>query len=296
MAEEHNLPRFFDLESNTLDEASMTRVNWRAFWLADACGAWKGGKAGARFGSMFSPSGTVAGAIVGGLLCAAVYSGVAAWTDNGIAYDDIIQHLDISDAEDVYGLFCQIPISELEIAKDETEIVSLAIDSIYQSVGIAHNVLLDEMLDELPITLSEEEPSISIENIRDGEPYGFDNLTRNGGPTESTDDMPMVMYSSFDLFYCQEATQVVASEEYKMYFTQLVEGDDEEDNSVAACIMNLFIEAVTLEGGMPEDVVSIANQYYTYINNSTELSQEDRYAICIGMAVASYSSNYWAMR
>ena len=274
----------------------MTRVNWRAFWLADACGAWKGGKAGARFGSMFSPSGTVAGAIVGGLLCAAVYSGVAAWTDNGIAYDDIIQHLDISDAEDVYGLFCQIPISELEIAKDETEIVSLAIDSIYQSVGIAHNVLLDEMLDELPITLSEEEPSISIENIRDGEPYGFDNLTRNGGPTESTDDMPMVMYSSFDLFYCQEATQVVASEEYKMYFTQLVEGDDEEDNSVAACIMNLFIEAVTLEGGMPEDVVSIANQYYTYINNSTELSQEDRYAICIGMAVASYSSNYWAMR
>lgn len=81
-----------------------------------------------------------------------------------------------------------------------------------------------------------------------------------------------------------------------MYFTQLVEGNDEEDNSVAACIMNLFIEAVTLEGGMPEDVVSIANQYYTYINNSTELSQEDRYAICIGMAVASYSSNYWVMR
>lgn len=234
--------------------------------------------------------------LLGGLLCAAVYSGVAAWVDNGIAYDDIIQQLDIFDAEEVYDLFCQVPISELETAKDETEIVSLAIDSIYQSVGIAHNVLLDEMLDELPITLSEEEPSISIENIRDGEPYGFDSLTRNGGPTESTDDMPMVMYSSFDLFYCQEATQVVASEEYNMYFTQLVEGNDEEDNSVAACIMNLFIEAVTLEGGMPEDVVSIANQYYTYINNSTELSQEDRYAICIGMAVASYSSNYWAMR
>lgn len=178
LAAKRDLPRLYDIKSNTLIQSNLTRVNWRAFWIADAGGALKGGRWGARFGSAFSPSGTIAGAVVGGLLCGAISSALEEWVENGVAMAEIIQDFDICDAEVVYDEFCQISPVELTTAKNEIEIASLAIDSVFQTVGI----------------------------------------------------------------------------------------------------------------------VSIANYYYSLVEDSPELSDEDRYAICIGMAVASYSAKYWEVR
>lgn len=178
LAAKRDLPRLYDIKSNTLIQSNLSRVNWRAFWIADAGGALKGGRWGARFGSAFSPSGTIAGAVVGGLLCGAISSALEEWVENGVAMAEIIQDFDICDAEVVYDEFCQISPVELTTAKNEIEIASLAIDSVFQTVGI----------------------------------------------------------------------------------------------------------------------VSIANYYYSLVEDSPELSDEDRYAICIGMAVASYSAKYCKVR
>lgn len=140
LAIKQNLPRLYDVKSDTFSQLSLTRVNWRAFWIADAGGALKGGKWGARFGSAFSPSGTVAGAVVGALLCGAASSALEEWIEGE---EEIASAFDVCDAEEAFDLFCEIPSSELTTAKNEMKITSLTIDSTFQAVGIAHNILLD---------------------------------------------------------------------------------------------------------------------------------------------------------
>ncbi|MCR2030914.1 hypothetical protein [Alistipes timonensis] len=113
------------------------------------------------------------------------------------------------------------------------------------------------------------------------------------------DSEPDIAVTTFDIFYSDEAALVVASERYKENYSLHVnkrlnpEIEVADDSSMASHIMNLFFEASMLNGGSSDDVVSIANYYYSLVKDSPELSDEDKYAVCIGMAVASYSAKYW---
>lgn len=285
LAIKQNLPRFYDVKSDTFSQPSLTRVNWRAFWAADAGGALKGGKWGARFGSAFSPSGTIAGAVVGALLCGAASSALEEWIEED-EEEEMASTFEVCDAEEAFDLFCEIPSSELTIAENEMKITSLTIDSTFQAVGIAHNILLDRMLGEAV----EEDYEVSPTSLND--------------PIEEWegDNEPDIAVTVFDIFYSDEAAQVIASEEYKENYSLHInkrlnpEIEVADDNSMASYIMNLFFEAAILNGGTSDDIVSIANYYYSLVKDSPELSDEDRYAVCIGMAVASYSAKYWESR
>lgn len=113
------------------------------------------------------------------------------------------------------------------------------------------------------------------------------------------DSEPDIAVTAFDIFYSDEAALVVASERYKENYSLHVnkrlnpEIEVADDSSMVSHIMNLFFEASMLNRGSSDDVVSIANYYYSLVKDSPELSDEDKYAVCIGMAVASYSAKYW---
>lgn len=286
LAVKQNLPRIYDVNSNTLTLSGVTRVNWRAFWMADAGGAVEGGKCGARFGSAFSPSGMIAGAVIGGLLCGAISSALEEWIEKGIEDGEPVSGFDICDAGQAFDLFCEIPSSELTTVENEIKMSSLLIDSTFQAVGIAHNVLLDRMLEEAVEEEVEEDNGISLTGLDDP-------IEEREGDSE-----PDIALSKYGVFYSEEAAQVVASEDYRANYSlhvtkRLNSQMVNDDNSMTSYIMNLFYEASMLNGGDSDDIITVANYYYSLVKDSPELSDEDKYAVCIGMAVASYSAKYW---
>ena len=299
LAFKHNLPILYDAKSNTLIRSNLTRVNWRAFWIADAEGAMIGGKYGARFGSAFSPSGAIAGAVIGALLCGAASSALEEWIANGD--EETAWAVDVCDAEAVSDQFYEIPLSELVDTRSSIEITTLEIDSISQAVGVAHNVLLDRMLEKEKSDSEYGEAEAGSEENGNSE---IATLSLDDPIEEWEGDAePDFAVSPFDVLYSDECVQVAVSEEYKEHHSSYLnkrlnpETDvDDGDNSMANIVMNLFFEASMLEGGYSGDIVSIANYYYGLVKDSSELSIEDKYAVCIGMAVASYSAKYWETR
>lgn len=152
---------------------------------------------------VLSPSGMIAGAVIGGLLCGAISSALEEWIEKGIEDGEPVSGFDICDAGQAFDLFCEIPSSELTTVENEIKMSSLLIDSTFQAVGIAHNVLLDRMLEEAVEEEVEEDNGISLTGLDDP-------IEEREGDSE-----PDIALSKYGVFYSEEAAQVVASEDYR---------------------------------------------------------------------------------
>lgn len=283
---------------------NLTRaLNWRGIFYADAWGAYEGGKAGFTYGSVFSPSGAVAGAVVAGLLFGAVTSGIEAWIQGGDSYSESMGHLTLDDyaigelirsneifsSETLYNMYCAIPKEEILKIKETVQFENqLKVDTTVRIVGVAHNVLLGQLM------------SNSI-------PPSGNSHTLNSSVIPPINPVipvkPVEKYDEFDIFEEEISAEMVSSEIFKTNFadfvgellqkkerggTVLKPAEDLSDE-----IMNLFAEAAILYTNTPEDLSTIINYYYENIDPSPELTKEEKQCIYIGLAVAAYSAKYW---
>lgn len=145
LSTKRNIPRIYDYKSDSINYANVTRINWRQFWLADAVGAWQGGRSGFTYGCAFSPSGAIAGAVVGGLLCGTISSGIDYWVQRAPRMEsslinDLVQSNEIFNPETLYHLYTEITEKNSITLKeiDDSNTISIKIDTIYQVVGKAH--------------------------------------------------------------------------------------------------------------------------------------------------------------
>lgn len=192
------------------------------------------------------------------------------------------------DADITYKKYCEIP--ESEFVKIKNELVSemaIEIDTTLQMVGVAHNVLLDEMrnCNEEALKFTEMD---SIPAIKGKKSILIDDSIRAATKVETFRDE----YSS----------QLVKNDAFKAEFSNLVKGQLrksqeglslEEANSLPDYIMNLFMEAFASYTTDSNDLASIINYYHSQIEPSAELSEEEKTSIYIGMVVAAYSAKYW---
>lgn len=307
LSEQYNIDRQYviqDDKPHVITPVNLTRaLNWRSIFLADAGGAYKGGKSGFVYGSAFSPSGAFAGAVVGGLLFGATCSGIDAWMQGGGGYSESIGHLTLDDyaigelirsneifsSEALYSIYCAIPKEEILRIKESVQFENqLEVDTIVRIVGVAHNALLERLMSE-PIR-SSEKPRVLNSNVAPP--------INPGVPVK-----PIEKYDEFDIFEGEFSAEMISSEIFKTGFADFV-GEllqNKEQSGIVLNpaedlsdeIMNLFAEAALLYTNTPEDLSTIINYYYENIDPSPELTEEEKQCIYIGLTVAAYSAKYW---
>ena len=276
--------RMINVQKDSLIYINQTRgINWRQFWLADAGGAWRGGKCGFMYGSAFSPSGAVAGAVVGGLLTGAIASGVDYWIQKGCVEESSVLHKmicsnEIFDSEELHALY--LNISKFDFEKYERDTLDLHLPQCGEqlhSVGIGHNVLLDALLKY------EETPSIDSLKV-----LGM-RLSNSAGQDD-------------DLLIDDFSAQMVSSKIFKHDFSELVSDQIERSENqiifdqaetLPDYVMNLFLEASLIYSNQENNLTDLVNYYCEMIEPSPELSEEDKISLYMGMVVAAYSAKYW---
>ena len=73
-------------------------------------------------------------------------------------------------------------------------------------------------------------------------------------------------------------------------------GDIDSSDALSAKIINLFNEVMEYYASKTDDIAFIIGKYMEVIENSTELTSEQKESIKCGLATGLYSSNYWENR
>lgn len=285
----NDLLRMYDPSTNVVFVNRTRAVNKRSIFWADMCGAAAGARRGFLFGAGFGPSGAVAGAAVGGILLGAVASGLDYWIQQGesTVQNSVLSSLIVSDS-----IFSPLPLYNLatnlesDLATFAPLDVELNIGDDAHSIGIAHNVLLDQLLGE---AYSLNDTDVPADDGNDGEP-----------------EPPSVYVGYIDeLFGDEFSADMVSSEVFQQDFEEFVEQQIQISNSddpmfpaedLPTTVLNLCYEAASLYVDSLEDMATVVNFYYTQVENSEELTNEEKMMVRAGISVMIYSASYWADR
>ncbi len=285
----NDLLRMYDPLTNVVFINRSRAVNRRSIFWADMWGAAEGARRGFRYGIAFGPSGAVAGAAVGGILLGAIASGADYWVQQGesTAQNSVLSSLIVSDS-----IFNPLPLYNLatnlesDLATFAPLDVELNIGNDVQSIGVAHNLLLDQLLGE---TYSLNDTDVPADDGNDGEP-----------------EPPSVYVGYIDeLFGDEFSADMVSSEVFQQDFEEFVEQQIQISNSddpmfpaedLPTTVLNLCYEAASLYVDSLEDMATVVNFYYTQVENSEELTNEEKMMVRAGISVMIYSASYWADR
>lgn len=237
--------------------------------IADISGAYNGGKGGGVVGAKIglclgSPiTGSVFGAFLGGVICGAGASWLAAPETRAVTptltYSTVSQVCDLTiDGDLTVNTAClkTTPVSLEKIELEDEIVSSVTLEEKQLNVGKMHNVIL---------------------SVLDG--------------STTIDDSKVV--TSKDTLY----NTIITSDEMECLFEEMKtnanNGDFYNEDTKANYVMKLFEEIFTKYSSDNHDVVYIINEYSKIINNSSELTNEEKDWIMTGLATALYSFNYW---
>ncbi len=243
--------------------------------LADARGAYKGGKKGVKLGGIIGTyfGNPTAGSIAGGIAGAVIVGGLKSY----IKYKTIeAQH---SNYENKQGV---------------------VFSSMYSKATGAYSAL---MYDSIDSNLTFVEPDVHSAVIVDDSVVNSSHLTNDESKIGLTHNL-MVAYLDGKIALDTNATSLNTQNQY-------VETMFESDDFVNSCMKIASDDQSTEETDLPTEVMNrFSNLYERYVNNcndvaliirkyievidnSPELSQEDKENLKYGFATALYSTNYW---
>lgn len=272
-----------------------TRISFKRFLdvaLADAGGAWAGGKAGVKVGAAVGSllGSPITGGAVGGFVGAVGFGAVSSW----VAYPDEEISVEMPDYETVCDLCEAIAAEYMEEADTEDLYEEISVlDEASCKEDIASSIFIaQEILDDVELTRKEllvgEKHNIILAGLQ-GKIATRSNEMKKTRTTDTQDEtMPSDEYLII-------AEQIMRSEEMEeAYYSALEEFQYEEDHSLPAAVVNLFKEIFHEYPDNIQDVTSVINQYVFCIEQSDELTAEEKSWIRMGLAVSLYSYNYWS--
>lgn len=252
--------------------------------LEDAMGAYEGAREGARIGAWVGSffGNPVAGSTAGAIFCGIGYGAFRSYG----AYEMFayaVQLEDDVDANSVYesvksayltycadstGVFTAPDLYENEfggdLGIDPEGLENIDLDSLSMGVGRGHNIILASLQNRIP----------------SGDTTVVTRANGDGSVTDHGEDPPT-------------DGQVIESLEMREGFIELIESKQASRNTLPDEIMNLY-------GNLLQDYVSgcsdiryIINQYAAVINSSTEMTEEDKQYLKMGLATSYYSYLYW---
>ncbi|MBR1490871.1 MAG: hypothetical protein IJ611_09185 [Bacteroidales bacterium] len=238
----------------------------------DIVGAYQGGRVGSQIGRTIgnwfgnSLAGAIIGGILGGVGYGALQSYLAANQDEPTpAYEDILDIYDeIVNCLDEEGDWVEIDSVEYQsIVPNEALLEHVQLNQTALRVGLMHNLMLATMDSRLPwnrtpSTRSDEEGPID-------EPEDTEELEE---AIRNSNEMAMLLGNNYVF-------------------------SDEAEESLSTMVMDLFDEVFLLYPTNLDDVVFIVNRYMEIVDNSNELTDDEKDWIRMGLAVSIYSFHYW---
>lgn len=226
-----------------------------------------GGFIGSLFGGTGAAPGAIAGGIVGGLI-GGIGGSYVAYKDSEDWEEFILPPEYVMDE-------CASLEEDPEacVAFDEIEVP----DSI-ERIGYIHNLALDALINgESDFAFLSEEPPF-LDKDDPGE----------------VDYHRVITFTQFD-------KDVIASDDYRAFYNQITQpGESSEEDitqiTISDQVIDYYLDALA-KYTSPLDyktVVSITNQYIAVVNDSTELTDEDKNSLYIAFSVGVYSYKYWS--
>lgn len=239
-----------------------TKAGFWSIAFKDVKGAWTGSRIGCRAFVIFGPQSAIVGSVLGGLLGGAISSAYGASTSSvksGTSY-----YIEDLSPLDVYKVSVALDTSSVSQAATLLE-ARIDMPQEYKplfEIGAKHNLILDYVF------------SGNVDDMID---------------IEIEIDTNTIEY------------QVVSSEEFEEVYRQAIESSmsgeyyymDETFEGVAKQIVNLFTEAYLTYPDNIEDVDYLINGYINVIEEFSELTEDEKQAIYIGLVVAAGSTDYW---
>jgi uncharacterized protein YcfJ len=241
---------------------------------ADIGGAWGGGRIGARIGGWIgmglgSPiTGGVFGAAVGAIVGGAYGSWLASpgsravvESDNSISIEQACKILINDDMSINENVVCiKDPTIRRKLDMDYDLIVESKLDGSSLNIGKAHNLILSVM--DGSVILKNEEQLLS-----------------------DSSDIKEVLFNSKELI---DSCKIVGTE---ASFGHLPTSD-----AMLSKVMELFNQVLGEYASGTNDVAFIIGKYIDIIEESNELTTDQKINIKSGLATALYSSEYWESR
>lgn len=288
LAKESTNRRIYDINTSqfSTNDSETRAISGRTLtiMLADGRGAWRGGTAGAKYGSLFSPSGAIAGGVVGGILCGAAYSAIAWRTTapmivvNGSEIDNMVTSERVYDVLPFYEIYHSVSEDRVSEIINQSD-VAFAADSVFLQIGALHNAMLDILTSSTLRYVSE---------------------TRSSGgsmpPAWNPDDLrpslvpdPVINSPAFQVEYGSFVADAIAEP------LKVGVAGSSGDVTVSEYVVDLFSEACLQFVNSLDDLDSIIDQYYTRVNGSSELTQTEKDCLYSMLAVVAYSARYWKL-
>ena len=258
----YGVDRSYDCSSFSLMKTKSPDSRWTVV-AADVKGAFTGAKYGSETGSMFGPHSAVVLGTVGALLVGTVASLAAYEQENSststTCFIAPLQMYHI--AQEADSLF-------MNRWTEEVGDCQTAVDADYDEIdgiGELHNAILDTLIG-----------------------YGL----QASGETYQADTLCQDECLTSDIFLTEGFEQCY----YSTYYTNFSSSEtlfDDTFDGVANDVAALFMEMLMQFAANPDCVANIVDHYAETIEDSQELSNDDKRAIYIGLRIAKASSSYW---
>ncbi|MCC8036676.1 MAG: hypothetical protein LIP02_00845 [Bacteroidales bacterium] len=252
--------RLQNFNDSLLSNRPESRLSWadigRICFVAahDAYGAYKLGKIGAQVGSFVGPEGTIVGAAVGGVI-----GGVGASYG---AYSGTRSGYNFPSPQTVVAAYVTVLEDSLVYSNYYPSKFSLVLPSgksTLQDIGAAHNLVLSNLMD---------------------------NVLSN---TPANNVLTSLEYSIlFSHDYISEYYEILNDLESNGFSAGLSSNDPIDDQ-----VFNLYLNALTSYPTQVSDIELISNQYVNLVDQSDELTTNEKDIIYRGICVAVSSYEFW---
>ena len=287
-----------DLNNELISSLPKTRITNKEFMalaLADATGAWNGGRRGLSIGAKVGAimGNPITGGAFGAFVGALSWGAFASW----LVYpesENIQENID-------YAYIVEFSKKAAEALSDEIDLGDLfEDDEDYEDYAEEED---DEQLQEM-LFVEEcylEDVSLSPKELYVGKMHNLLLANLEGViKTEHTRSASTRVSEETDEDegeYAALSEAILESDEMRQAFYEYFESENEEvDNTLPGIVTSLFSEVLQVYPESIEDVVYLINVYLARIDASSELSADEKSWIHLGMAVSLYSYNYWSKK
>lgn len=256
--------------------------------MADLKGCRDGGKsgfnAGRNIGMAFGQpiTGSVFGAVLGG----AIVGSFRSW----MAFPEIIEINDDEPApdshvDDFYAIteLCKEYVMNGFFASDSVVIDEIIPNdcSVPQELlamsGLSQNAIIVGKMHNLILATLDGRIDADAENV-----------SKMGGPSKGDDD--------HDKFYSSVEEEIANSLEFVEQCRLTAMSDADDSDSVVDDILTLFVDMLENYSSECSDVAYVVGRYTQIIDQSTELTDDDKEQLKSALSTALYSSMYWSNR
>ena len=270
------LSRFNQSLLKSIPETRLSKREFLEIATADVTGAFTGGEAGSSVGRKigFFLGNPITGSVFGAAVGALAFGTYSSWLASPDEPNDDSQY----EAEDV-DFETIINIYDEYVGLAETNEIA------FESEEVEEAVMLDEDLEEA-VELEEEEMEVGM----------MHNILLAGLEGDLVEvETSFITRSSLDNDQ-QLEYNILHSSEMENVFNELCQNQAHFDNSLPSSVMNLFSSIFQVFPENGNDVVYLINTYHRMVEQSNELSQDEKQWIYMGLAVSLYSFNYWNKR